>query len=308
MPEITGERKDRILLVGQDEELRAALAEALDVTGSYLTVQVRSFEEALSEILLGSFSLVVTETELPDLSGMDLLAVVRGLRPETPVMLIDDDLSAKSAVASIRLGACDYLYRPLSLEFLVMQIERQIDLQHAVVKPPPEEPKARAKSVRDRERRLNRATRGAALVLKRDAFKAVNQELARLLGHIRAHFVGLIDADGNMVGAAGTLDKYDLVLLTQALAIDPQATSTLASILHEDKFHSTYLEGDQSGVYIIEVREPFLLSLAVICPTDVKAGMVWLYSKRTAENIAQILRETTGTGTLKMPVTPRPLE
>lgn len=285
--------KDRILLVGQDKELRTALAEALETTGNYLTVQADSFEAALSEILMGRFSLVVTETELPDLSGMDLLAVVRGLRGDTPVMLIDDDLSAKSAVASIRLGACDYLYRPLSLDFLVMQIERQIDLQHAMAAAQPqEEAKSAPKAPRDRERRLNPATRGAALVLRREDFKAINQELARLLGHIRAHFVGLIDADGNMVGAAGTLDKYDLVLLTQALAIDPNATSTLASILHEDKFHSTYLEGDQSGVYIIEIREPYMLSLAVICPTDVKAGMVWLYSKRTAENITQVLKES----------------
>jgi DNA-binding response OmpR family regulator len=284
--------KDRILLVGQDEELSTDLAEALEGAGDYLTVQVGSFEEALSEILLGNFSLVVTETGLPDLSGMDLLTVVRGLRPGTPVMLIDEKLSAKSAVDSIRLGASDYLYKPLSLDFLVMQIERQIGLQHSMTAPPPEEATSHLKPPRDRERRLNRATRGAALVLGREDFKAVNQELARLLGHIRAHFVGLIDADGNMVGAAGVLDKYDLVLLTQALAIDPQATSTLASILHEDNFHSTYLEGDQSGVYIIQIREPYLLSLAVICPTNVKAGMVWLYSKRTATNIARVLKAT----------------
>jgi DNA-binding response OmpR family regulator len=291
---VAEEDKDRILLVGQDDELRRMVSEVLEGTGRYLTVEAVTFEDALSEVLLGSFALVVTETELPDLSGMDLLAVVSGLRPGTPVMLIDDDLSAKSAVASIRLGACDYLYKPLNLEFLVMQIERQIDLYHATVTaPPPEEVKPKPKPPRDRERRLNRATRGAALVLGREHFKAVNQELARLLGHIRAHFVGLIDADGNLVGAAGTLDKYDLVLLTQALSIDPQATSTLASILHEEKFHSTYLEGDESGVYIIEIREPYLLSLAVICPTDVKAGMVWLYSKRTAENIARVLQAST---------------
>ncbi len=287
------EDKDRILLVGQDEELRRTVSEVLEGTGRYLTVEASTFEGALSEILLGTFSLVVTETELPDLSGMDLLAVVSGLRQGTPVMLIDDDLSAKSAVASIRLGACDYLYKPINLEFLVMQIERQIDLyHHAALSPLPEEVKPIPKAPRDRERRLNRATRGAALVLGRKQFKAVNQELSRLLGHIRAHFVGLIDADGNLVGAAGTLDRYDLVLLTQALSIDPSATSTLAHILHEEKFHSTYLEGEQSGVYIIEIQEPYLLSLAVICPTDVKAGMVWLYSKRTAENIARVLQSS----------------
>ena len=239
---------------------------------------------------MSDFALIITETELPDLSGMDLLAVVGGLRPGVSVMMIDDDLSAKSAVAAFRLGAVDYLYKPVNMEFILMQIERELQTRRHgdVQKPSPEPPKHF--SARDRERRLNPGTRPAALVLGRQQFQNITLELNRLLTHVKANFVGLVDVDGNMVGAAGTLEDYDLVLLTKALAIDHSATKSLATILDESRFHSTFFEGDHSGVYIIEFGRPYLVSLAVICPVDIKPGMVWLYSKRASAVINEILQ------------------
>ena len=119
--------KDRILIVARDEELRIGLSEVLETASGYIVNVADNFEEALSEILLAPFDLIITEAELPDLSGMDLLAVVGGLRPGAKVIVIDDDLSAKSAVAVFRLGAVDYLYKPLNMTFVMMQIERQLE-------------------------------------------------------------------------------------------------------------------------------------------------------------------------------------
>ena len=288
---INQRRRERILIVAKDEDLRSALIETLEVAGGYATNQASSFEEALSEILLVDFDLIVTEAELPDLSGMDLLAVVGGLRPNASVIVIDDDLSAKSAVAVFRLGAVDYLYKPLNMTFVLMQIERQLEIKRIERNRPEQEEQPKPEhAIRDRARRLDPRTRPAALVLGRQQFKRINVELNRLLGHVRAGFVGLVDADGNMVGAAGTLDDYDLQLLTRALSIDHGAQHSLASILDETKFHSTYFEGNQVGVYIIEFGAPYTVSLAVICGTDVKPGMVWLYSKRTAAIIDEVLK------------------
>ena len=284
-------RKERILIVAKDEELRASLTDTLEMAGGYTINQASSFEEALSEILLINFDLIVTEAELPDLSGMDLLAVVGGLRPNASVIVIDDDLSAKSAVAVFRLGAVDYLYKPLNLTFVLMQIERQLEAKRLFKIRPEQDDLPRPKDPRrDRAKRLDPRTRPAALVLGRQQFNRINAELNRLLGHVRAGFVGLVDAEGNMVGAAGVLEDYDLQLLTNALSIDHNAQHSLASILEENKFHSTYFEGDQLGVYIIEFGAPYTVSLAVICSTDVKPGMVWLYSKRTAVIIGDILK------------------
>lgn len=282
--------KERILIVAKDEQLRADLVDTLENGGHYTTHQATSFEEALSEILLIQFDLVLTEAELPDLSGIDLLAVVGGLRPQTSVIVIDDDLSARSAVAVFRLGAVDYIYKPLNMTFVLMQIERHLENRRSDSGAPEHDQAPRPEPVRDRAKRLDPRTRPAALVLGRQQFKRINMELNRLLGHVRAGFVGLVDSDGNMVGAAGTLDDYDLQLLTDALSIDHNSQHSLANVLDERKFHSTYFEGDQLGVYIIEFGMPYTVSLAVICETDIKPGMVWLYSKRTAAIIDEILQ------------------
>jgi DNA-binding response OmpR family regulator len=284
-------RKERILIVAKDETLRAQLVETLEQAAGYTTVESTTFEEALSEILLADFDLIITEAELPDLSGMDLLAVVGGLRPGARVIVVDDDLSAKSAVAVFRLGAVDYLYKPLNMSFFLMQVERQLEIKRALNAKAEEPQQAKKQPLpRDRAKRLDPRTRPAALVLGRQHFTKINIELNRLLQHVRAVFVGLIDSDGNMVGAAGTLDDYDLQILTQALAIDHAAQQSLALLLDEAKFHSTYFEGDSNGVYIIEFGNLYTVSLAVICRADVKAGMVWLYSKRTAESIDEIFK------------------
>ena len=283
--------RDRILIVARDDELRSGLSEVLETAGDYTVNLADNFEEALSEILLTEFDLIITEAELPDLSGMDLLAVVGGLRPGVKVIVIDDDLSAKSAVAVFRLGAVDYLYKPLNMTFVMMQVERQLEKKRAqMARKHIEQPVVPEPIVRDRAKRLDPRTRPAALLLRRDHFTLINKELNLLLNHVKASFVGLVDNDGNMIGAAGTLEDYDLKLLTHALSIDHTAQRSLANILEENKFHSTYFEGDQNGVYIIEFGQPYIVSLAVICGADVKPGMVWLYSKRTAAIIDDILR------------------
>lgn len=284
-------QKERILVVAKDEELRNQLTDTLENAGGYSVVESNTFEEALSEILLTEFNLIITEAELPDLSGMDLLAVVGGLRPGARVIVIDDDLSAKSAVAVFRLGAVDYLYKPLNMTFVLMQIERQLDMQrHENIPVEPEEKPKEVPTPRDRSKRLDPRTRSAALVLGRSQFKNIEAELNRLLSHVKANFVGLIDTDGNMIGAAGTLDDFDLQVLTRALSIDHNAQKSLANLLDENKFHSTYFEGENNDVYIIEFGTDIVVSLAVISERHVKSGMVWLYSKRTAAIIDDILQ------------------
>lgn len=291
MASTNGNRQEHILIVGKDELMRTSLTDTLESVGGYRVNQARTFEEALTEVLLTDFDLIVTETELPDLSGMDLLAVVGGLRPKARVIVIDDDLSAKSAVAVYRMGAVDYLYKPLNMSFAVMQIERQLEARRlSDAAPEPSAPSKTPDVPADRARRLDPRTRPVALVLNRSQFTQINVELEGLLNHVKARFVGLIDTSGNMVGAAGKLEEYDLQLLTQALSIDHSAQRSLAGILEETKFHSTYFEGTSNGVYIIEFGSPYTVSLAVICGTEVKPGMVWLYSKRTANVVDEVLR------------------
>lgn len=58
-------QKNRILIVAKDEQLRTDLVETLEQAGGYGTAEANTFEEALSEILLTNFDLIITEAELP---------------------------------------------------------------------------------------------------------------------------------------------------------------------------------------------------------------------------------------------------
>lgn len=279
-----------VLVVSKDKEMRESLVMTLETAGGYQTSQATNFEEALDKLLISPFSLALVEVHLTGLSGIDLLTASRVLRNQVPVILIDDDLSAKSAVAAFRLGAVDYICKPINLEFILMRIDRELKLTQAPPAPPPVPSLTKHYTSQDRERRLNPGTRSAGLVMKRNQFKQISAELNALQSKVGAKFVGLVDIDENLLGAAGTLENCDLMLLKKALTSDTTRAKPLLGVLGEQAFHSTHFEGDKTSVFIIEFGQPHTVSLLVICPVTIKPGAVWLYSKQAATVIDQIFK------------------
>jgi DNA-binding response OmpR family regulator len=291
MSEQVHESQASILIVGKDELLRERLVDLLENGGGYRTIQTVTFGESLEAILIHPFSLVIIQVQLPDLSGIDLLAAVGALCPGLPVILIDDTLSAKSAVAAFRLGAVDYLSKPINYDFLLMRVDWELKLAKAPQAPAPQPAVPRKHyTPQDRERRLNPETRSAALLVKRTQFLRIAAELQNLQNHVQAKFVGLVDSDENLIGAAGTLENCDLAWLNKALTVDHSAAQRLLDALGETSFHSTYFEGSHHSVYITQFGQPHLVSLIVICPSDVKPGSAWFYSKQAAIVIDRILK------------------
>lgn len=283
--------QNTILIVGQDKEVCERLVNLMESVGEYRTVSTASFEEGLAAILLQPFDLAIIQIQLPDLSGIDLLTAVSSLCPQLPVILIDDNLSAKSAVAAFRLGAIDYLSKPINYDFLLMRVDWELKFAHPLKAPPPM-PIIPYKhySSQDRERRLNPETRSAALTLKRSQFLYIATELQGLQTRVQAKFVGLVDSEENLIGAAGTLEDWDLMLFRKALTTDPGASEDLLNMLGETAFHSTFFEGNYNSVYVTRFGQPHVVSLIVICPVDVKPGLAWFYSKQVANTIDQILK------------------
>ncbi len=283
--------QDTILIVGQDEEVCARLVDLMENVGGYATVSTASFEEGLAAILLQPFALAIIQIQLPDLSGVDLLTAVSSLCPHLPVILIDDNLSAKSAVAAFRLGAIDYISQPINYDFLLMRVDWELKYARAPQAPPPSPILPyRHYSPQDRERRLNPKTRSAALTLKRSQFLYIAAELQALQTRVQAKFVGLVDSDENLIGAAGTLEDWNLRLFRKALTIEPAASENLLAILGETSFNSTFFEGDHNTIYVTRFGHPHPVNLVVICPVVVKPGIAWFYSKQVANAIEKILK------------------
>jgi len=103
----------RILVVDDEEGIRSFLAEAL-VTEGHEVVAAADGEEALRRLGERSFHLMITDLRMPGLDGMALLRKARAEWPETEVIVLTAYGSVEGAVEAMRLGALDYLQKPLS--------------------------------------------------------------------------------------------------------------------------------------------------------------------------------------------------
>ncbi len=104
------------LVVDDDAELRAALADICRLEG-FDTAEAGSLAEARAALARRTPDVVLTDLVLPDGSGTDLVpAATDAPRPE--IVLVTGHASVESAIAAIRIGALDYLVKPLDVQRL----------------------------------------------------------------------------------------------------------------------------------------------------------------------------------------------
>ena len=121
-------KPDRILIVEDDEGLRKATHVQLEREG-YEVVSVGTSEDAIAQLDQTSYQLVVTDLNLPGLSGLELLKVVRLEHPETMVVVMTAYATIQTAVESMKSGAYDYVTKPFNSFDLKMVVQRSLDHQ-----------------------------------------------------------------------------------------------------------------------------------------------------------------------------------
>ncbi|MDX2170192.1 MAG: sigma-54 dependent transcriptional regulator [Deltaproteobacteria bacterium] len=122
----------RILVVDDEAGVRAFLAGALEADGHQVT-QAEDGEAALACLRQQAFHVLVTDLKMPRLDGMALLRRTRAERPETEVIVLTAHGAVESAVEAMKLGACEYLQKPLAspaeLRLLVQRALERHELQ-----------------------------------------------------------------------------------------------------------------------------------------------------------------------------------
>ncbi len=158
-----------LLIVDDDEVLLHGLARAAGARG-YAVDVARDGAQAWEKLGRGSYSVVVTDLQMPGVAGPELLARIQEGRVSTRVVVITGHASLDAAIDCLRRGAVDFLVKPFPLEQFVESVDR------AAASLPPREPEW------DRVGAEVGLTRGEATVLR--AFYrsgATNQELAQEL-------------------------------------------------------------------------------------------------------------------------------
>ena len=117
------ERGSRVLLVDDDESFRRVQEYQLDSAG-YQVTSVADGEAALEAFREGLHDLVVTDVRMPGLDGLELLARVRAISPDTPVVMITAQATIETAVEAMKQGAFEFLTKPFPGEKLRLTLER----------------------------------------------------------------------------------------------------------------------------------------------------------------------------------------
>ncbi|MBI3178164.1 MAG: sigma-54-dependent Fis family transcriptional regulator, partial [Deltaproteobacteria bacterium] len=117
--------KERILVVEDEEVLRINLCEFL-VERGYAALGVGDAESALAALADEDYAIVITDIRLPGMDGMALLKKIVAERPETFILVATAYASVESVVEALRLGAFDYLLKPVVFEDLLQKVQNLI--------------------------------------------------------------------------------------------------------------------------------------------------------------------------------------
>jgi DNA-binding NtrC family response regulator len=111
----------RLLLVEDRDSLRRMLLRALGAEG-YAVEPAATGEEAMSRLQEHTYDLVLTDLQLPGVSGLAVLAASRAAQPRTPVVVLTGYGTVGTAVEAMKLGAYDFLEKPVAIDDLVRLI------------------------------------------------------------------------------------------------------------------------------------------------------------------------------------------
>jgi DNA-binding NtrC family response regulator len=114
-----------ILIV--DDDISFLKAMRLTLEGKYRIVTAGTGKEALAFFERRHPTAVLLDIGLPDISGKEVLQRIRANNPEIPIIMITAIEEVKTIVASIKLGACDYLVKPIDAQQLFLTIRNALE-------------------------------------------------------------------------------------------------------------------------------------------------------------------------------------
>lgn len=120
--------KIRILVVDDELSMREFLSILLEREGYDVSVAA-SANEALCMMESALFDLVLSDVNMPGLSGIELLARIKEISPETAVLLLTAFSTAEQAVEAMKLGAYDYICKPFKNEEIKQLVINALEKQ-----------------------------------------------------------------------------------------------------------------------------------------------------------------------------------
>jgi two-component system nitrogen regulation response regulator NtrX len=117
--------KPTVLIVDDEAGVRSALSGVLRDEG-YAVEAVESGEACLDRVARAPYDVIVLDIWLPGMDGLATLARLRDRRVDAPIVMISGHGNIESAVRAIKMGAFDFVEKPLSLEKTVLVVANAV--------------------------------------------------------------------------------------------------------------------------------------------------------------------------------------
>ncbi|MEW6365777.1 MAG: response regulator [Acidobacteriota bacterium] len=123
---------ERVLLVDDEIEFIQTLSERLEARG--LTVELaQNGPEALKKVSEGPFDAIVLDLAMPGMDGIETLSLLRKDHPEMQVILLTGHATVEKGVEAIKLGAMDFLEKPVGIQELMEKVKEAREKRQAAV-------------------------------------------------------------------------------------------------------------------------------------------------------------------------------
>ncbi len=119
--------KKRVLIVDDEADIRELLAMTL-IQMDLEVIEAETLSEAIEALNKGAYAFCLTDMKLPDGSGMDLISLIQNKYPNMPVAMITAYGNTEIAVEALKLGAFDFVTKPIELPRLRNMVEAALAL------------------------------------------------------------------------------------------------------------------------------------------------------------------------------------
>ncbi|MBF0280262.1 MAG: response regulator [SAR324 cluster bacterium] len=107
-----------ILVVDDDDNIRMILQKALSKLGHHISLE-KSAEEALASLQRSHFHVVITDIQMSEMSGVELLREIKELNPLIQVYVITAHSNLEYVIQCMKGGAYDFFEKPLKMEEII---------------------------------------------------------------------------------------------------------------------------------------------------------------------------------------------
>src|SRR5713226_6336741 len=130
VPEIVPDSLGRVLVIDDEAEIRESLETLLQLEG-YAVASAATGNEGTALLGERTFDIVLLDLALPDKNGMDVLAEIRMLNPQQPVIMITAYGTVENAVRAMQSGAANFVQKPWDNEKLLADVRAAVGWRRA---------------------------------------------------------------------------------------------------------------------------------------------------------------------------------